>query len=265
MPALELLVGFVTAPSTTFTALGMGAGNTLTVRNAKEGSRARLLAAWADNQTAGQLRIRSPRMHDNVQGMRLHSVASSVYNLLPQGPSEKLFPQDVITAELTGSATSGDIESAAMLVYYDDLPGVEARLIDYPTLMARAKHILTIENTLVLGTAGGYSGEEALNAEIDLLKANVDYAILGYLVSAECVAVRWRGADFGNLGVGGPGNELAPDITSEFFINLSVQHGLPLIPVFNASNKGSILIDGAQDENGTDVLVTTILAELSPA
>jgi hypothetical protein len=39
---------------------------------------------------------------------------------------------------------------------------------------------------------------------------------------------------------------------------------MPLIPVFNSANKGGILIDAAQDENGTDVTVNSIFAELSP-
>jgi hypothetical protein len=33
--------------------------------------------------------------------------------------------------------------------------------------------------------------------------------------------------------------------------------------VFNSANRAGVLIDGAQDENGTDVTVTTLLALLS--
>ena len=120
------------------------------------------------------------------------------------------------------------------------------------------------ENTIATGTAGGWSGEEAINAEFDNFKAHTDYALMGYIVSAECLAVRWRGSDTGNLGVGGPGN-IAPQFgTNNWFVDLSDRYGMPLIPVFNSANKSAILIDAAQDENGTDVTVTSIFAQLTP-
>lgn len=261
--ALELLTGYVTAPGATLTGLTMASGNVLTIRNASIDSLIVLITAWTDNQGAGVLRIRSPKLHDNVQGIRLYTVVSEVRPLIPSWTKQKLVPQDTLIVELSGSATAGDIETACLLVYYADLPGVEARLITHEELVGRIKHIVTVENTLALGTAGGYSGEEAINAEFDLLRANTDYALLGYLVSAECACVRWRGSDTGNLGVGGPGNELEKEVTRDWFVTLSQKTGLPTIPVFNSANKAAILIDGVQDESGTDVTVTSILAELS--
>jgi hypothetical protein len=261
--ALELISGFVTAPSTTVTALTMGSGNSSTVRNAPLDSKISLLSAWADNQTAGVLRIKSPRLHDNVQGMRFGVVASEPQPVFPLGMSQKLISQDSLDLGLSGSATAGDIESACMLIYYDNLPGIESRLITAAEAKERAIHIVTVENSLATGTAGGYSGEEALNVEYDLLKANTDYAILGFIVSAECAAVRYRGSDLGNLGVGGPGNDNDQEMTSNWFLTLSEKTGLPLVPVFNSANVDALLIDAVQDENGTDVIVWTILAELS--
>jgi hypothetical protein len=261
---LELVSGFVTAPNTTFTALTMAAGNSATVRNARGDTPVQLLAAWVDSQLAGEFRIRSPKLHDGVQGIRLDHVASEVKPLLPDQFMQILFSQDALTLELTGSSTASDIESAAMLIHYEDLPGAEGQFIDVETLMARMIHVHTVENTLALGTGGGYSGEEAINAEFDQFKANTLYALLGYLVSAECAAVRWRGADTGNFGVGGPGDELGRDYTRSWFVDLSRKFGKRLIPVFNAANKDGILIDGVQDENGTDVTVTSIFGELSP-
>jgi hypothetical protein len=128
--------------------------------------------------------------------------------------------------------------------------------------MNRIVNVFTVENTLSLGTSGGYSGEEAINAEFDLGKANVDYALLGYTVSAECAMVGWRGADTGNFRVGGPGNEVYKNLTADWFVRLSHAYDLPTIPVFNWSNKSGVLVDGVQDENGTDTTVTSIFAEL---
>lgn len=264
MPAMEIIGGLATAPSTTFTAVTMFTGNSNTVRNTNDDSDILLLNAWADNQAAGDLRIRSPRLHDNVQGIRLGVAASEVMPLLPMPPAQKLISQDTLTVELTGSATGGDIETAILLLYYANLPGISARFIDRAELMQRMLYYESFDNTISTGTAGGWSGEETIIAEMDNLKANTDYALVGYQVQgAECAAVRWRGADSGNLGVGGPGSLEQKQLTGNWFALLSDAFGIPLIPVFNSANKNSILVDAAQDENGADPVVTTIFAQLA--
>lgn len=263
--ALELLCGQATAPSSTFTALTMNSGNSLTARNAPLNSMVKILQVWVDSQAVGVFRIRSPKLHDNVQGIRLRHTVSEPVPLLPMGVGVRLIPQDVLVAEITGSATAGDIESAAMLLYYEDLPGSAARLITFEELMRRAVTQVTVENLLSTGTAGGYSGEEAINAEFDLLKANTDYALIGYNVEVEALAIRWRGADTANLGLGGPGIDTAKWLTADWFSRLSKAFGLPLIPVFNAANRSGILMDAHQDENGGDPTVTSILVELGPS
>lgn len=261
--ALELLTGIATAPDTTLTALTMAGGNSLTIRNAVAGSQIKLLQIWIDSQTGEAARVRSPLLHDNVEGIRLQHVASQVDPLLPWGPYQTLIAQDTLVAELAGSSTAADIETLCMLVLYDDLPGVDGRFIDQTQLESQIKHIVTVENSLALGTAGNYSGEEALNAEFDLLKGNTDYAILGFHASVECACVRYRSSDWGNLGIGGPGNDLDKQITARWFQRITRRVGTPLIPVFNSANVANVLIDGAQDENGTDSIITTILAELA--
>ena len=267
--ALELLCGQVTAPDTTQTALTMNAGNTLTVRNAPITSRPKLLTAWIDSQLRGIVRMRSPSFHDNVQGLRFDHIASEVQPLFDPHFAQELVPQDTITVDLSGSATAGDIESWAGLVYYPELPGIAARFIDPAQLKARMVRLHTVENSLALGTVGGYSGEEAINAEFDLLHANSDYALLGYLVSpvagqtvGECLAVRYRGEATGNLGLGGPGTDTDRWLTHRWFVWLSEQSGMPCIPIFNSASRAGILLDGHTDENGLDVLVTSIFAEL---
>lgn len=267
--ALELLTGFVTAPSTTQTALAMNTGNSLTIRNTALNSNIRLLSAWADAQVRGILRIRSPKLHDNVQGIRLDTKANTIQPLLGPRYSQALYPQDNLTVDLSGSATASDIETACLLVRYDDLPGQAGRFLMPDQVRQRQVNIVTVENSLATGTAGGYSGEEAINADFDLLQANTDYALLGYIVApvagqtdGGCACVRWRGADTGNLGVGGPGCDTDPFITMRWFEWLSEQSGQPCIPIFNSANRAGILLDASQDENGLDVLVTSIFAQL---
>ena len=142
--ALELLTGFVTAPDTTQTALTMAAGNTLTVRNAAIDSPVRLLTAWVDVQLRGIIRIRSPKMHDNVQGIRLDTIASEVQPLIPPACAQRLYPQDTLTVDLSGSATAGDIETACLLLYYPNLEGQAARLITPADVARRMVNLMTL-------------------------------------------------------------------------------------------------------------------------
>lgn len=263
--ALEIIAGDITGvvAAGTYTGITPHSGNSLTVRNAAEGSDVRLLTAWADTQVTSSLRIRSPRMHDNVQGFRAEVVASQVVPLIDPAVPQKLIPQDVLAIEIDESAAAGDIQTACALIYYADLPGIEGRFIGLEALKSRLRNVLTVENTIDSGVGGDWLGSEAINAEFDLLKANTDYALLGYLVSVECAAVRYRGSDIGNLGIGGPGNETQQSITRNWFVWLTERSGIDLIPVFNSANKAAVLIDVAQDENAGDPVVTTILAELA--
>ncbi len=262
MDALELICGYTTAPDTTLTGITLCSGNSLTVRNAADGSETNLLAVWSKQQTAGNVRVRSPQLHDNVQGMRFFSPAADPEPLFPMGIKQKLIAQDTLVVEQSGSSTAADLEEVGMLLHYEDLPGIDARLINNDEVKSKFVNLMCVENTLALGTSGDYTGEEAINAEFDQFKANTDYALLGYTVSVICNAVRWRGSDSGNLGIGGPGNAVDKFLTSRWFMWLSAKTGIPLIPVFNSSNKFSLLVDGQQDEDGADVLLTSIFAEL---
>lgn len=263
--AIEVVTGTATAPGATFTELTAAAGNSFTVRNAREGTGIWLANAWADVQGAGVLRLRSPSMHDNVQGLRLQTTIGQVTPLLPWGPFQRMQAQDAITADITGSGTSGDIETACLTLVYEDLPGIEGRFIDRSELEQRMQSMVTVENTITTGAGGGYTGEEAINAEFALLHANTDYALLGAIVQQECGVVRYRGTDFGNLGVGVPGEPGQPQLTSRFFVHMTELLGMPLIPVFNSANSDGVLVDVAQDEDGADVTVSAVLAELSSA
>lgn len=264
MPALELLAGIATAPSTTITALTMSDGLTNTVRNTPDDSLNMMLQAWSDSQGVGTLQARSPKFHDNVRGISLATSVAEIDPLLAMGHGQRVYPQDTMFLGISGSAVGGDIETGCFLMYYPNLPGIEARLIDSAELRDRARSIMGQMNTIATTTAGNFTGQEAINAEFDNWKANVDYALAGYVVDVDCAAVRWRGSDVGNLGVGGPGNAKNKRLTSRWFVELSDSFGIPLIPVFNAANKSSILIDAAQDENGADVTVTSLFYELAP-
>ena len=263
MPALEILTGIVTAPGTTETPLVMDSENSLSIRYADPGADIRLLNMWAHVQGTGIFKVHSPKFHDNVQGLRFRTVVDSPVPFLPWDMNQKLYPQDDLIATLSGSATGGDIESACLLIYYSDLPGVQARLTTSDAVRGSMVNLFVCEVSLTLGTSGNYSGVVAINDDFDLFKANTDYAIMGYTVSTNCACIRIKGSDTGNLGIGGPGNSDKPELTRRFFANMADATGLPMIPVINSANKFGIFVDGATDENGATVYVSLIMAQIT--
>lgn len=262
MPALELISGQVTAPGTTLTQLTAFSGNSFTIRNAPEESKIYLLQTWVKSQASGVFRIRSPFLHDNVQGLRFRHKSAQIEPLLPDGYLQNLKPQDTLILEMTGSGTAGDIEQASMLIYYENLPGIEAKLISPSELNDRLDELFTVEVSITAGSSGGYSGEKLISQDFDLFKANTDYAILGYITSADCLCVRFRSSDFGNLGIGGPGESGLNLMTRNWFVDLSYNTGLALIPVFNSANRSNTFVDVATDENGGTFNITILMAKL---
>jgi len=265
MPAMEILHGLATAPAAVFTGVTFSPGNSAQVRSFPAPHKAHLLTAWTYTNAAGILRVRSPRMHDQQQGIRLRSTATNCQPLLPIsfGDDQPLESQDTLTVELQGSAVGGQIENAFLLVYYEHLPGVTANLIDVNELRKRALNQVGVEVALNPGAGGGWTGQRAINFTMDTLKAGVQYAILGATMDVNCGAIRIQGSDLGNLGVGIPGDAAAKWITSNWFQLLSVATGAPTIPVIDGSNKGSIFVDCAQLQTATAANVCLILQELS--
>lgn len=262
MPALQVQTYAGTAIGATLAALAPVSGDSLATPNFALGKNAFLVQLWNDVQVAGTARVRSPKMHDNVNGIRVDTIISDPRPIMPWGATQPLYPNDNLIVELAGSAVAGDIEYVALLEWFEDMPGVQGRLFDWAAIRGRIEQVLTVENTIATGATAAYGGSEAINAEIDQFQQGVDYAILGYKVDTEAAVIGWRAVDFGNLRVGGPGEETEADVLSNWFVRLSNEYGRPMIPVFNGSNKASVLIDAIQDENGADTTVTTWLARL---
>lgn len=260
--ALEIIAGIATAPGATVTAMVAQNAQSFTVRNFDNDKKAFLIGAWCDNQAIGLFQIRSPKLHDNVRGIRWNVPAGIVHNLIPDYIDQTLYAQDTLIVENTGSATAGDIQTAVLAVYYEDLPGAQARLFTLDEVNARLVNIFNVQCSIVAAAGGGFTGSQAINASIDLFKGNTDYAILGYIVDVECAAVGMVGPDWANLRIGGPGDNDPQIDTARWFINLSNKVGEGCIPVFNSANKTGTFISVATDENVGTFQVTLICAEL---
>lgn len=261
--AMEVISGRATAPSATLTALTMAAGNSLTVRNTSLNSDIWLLDMWAFNNAAGIFRVRSPKLHDNVQGIRNRIVANDPVSLFPRGLKQRLTPQDTLIAEISGSAVGGQIEQGQMQIWYADLPGSKARLANWSDIVGRIVNLVNVEIAITTGVGGGYTGQVAINATFDLLQANTDYAILGAMTDTLCATVRVQGPDLGNLGVGIPGYLANRNFVSRYFKDLNLLTGLPCIPIFNAANKNGTLVDVVQNQAAAAVNVTLVCAQLA--
>jgi hypothetical protein len=260
--AMEVVTGFTTAAGAVPIAVTMAAGNSLVVRNTALNSRVWLLNLWTDHQVAGIVRLRSARLHDNVQGIRARTTISEVQPLLPRRFKQQLVPQDNLVLELSGSAVAGDIETVSLLLFYEDLPGADGLFVDADTLQDKTVEVVTVETSHTAAVTGGYQGEVTLTSSFDLLKANTYYALLGYVINGETCTVRMRGADTANMGVGGPGSETDRHLTRDWFRTIAADYGMPMVPVFNSANKGAILCDIAQDENAGTQVINWFFAEL---
>lgn len=263
--AMELIAWLATHPGATpasgnATAL---AGNSFAIRSFDQNKSAWMLELWGVNQAAGNISVKSPRLHDNVVGIQATVVPAQANTIYPYSAPQRLYTQDVLSVTQSAADGAGDIEMGAAVILYDDLPGADAKFIGPDDLAKRMIEMMVVTNNLTPLTTGQYTGQQAINALQDQWKADNDYALLGYQVSALCNCVRWQGADTGNYGVGGPGNSLSRFETADWFVRMSKQFARPLIPVFNSNNKSGILIDCQQDENAAAVTVTSYFARLS--
>jgi hypothetical protein len=262
-PALDLMTSQGTAIGATLAATTIASGDSFQVKNAPLTSDVFLLPFWVHNLVAGMVRVRSPKLHDNVDAIRARTLIATLDPLLPLGTKVKLWPQDTLIVELAGSAVGGNIESVCMPIYYADLPGQSGRFITHDQLLGRQKTIIAVRLAITLGTTVGYNGGRAINADVDQFHANTDYALLGMTSDINTAAICMRGPDTGNLRVAVPGSVLLWQLTDRWFIKLADEYKVPLIPVFNSANKGATLIDAVNNQAGGTANVTLLCAELA--
>lgn len=264
--ALEYIAGFVTNAGATLTSLTMSTGQSATIRGTNTDKKTWLLSTNAFNATAGELRITSPRLHDQAQGIRQRITAAFSGPLAPgynnQAFAQRLYAQDNLTLQLSGGGA--ELDTAALLIGYDDLDGISGRFIDSPTLRSKGINVLTAEVTVTAVATGNFGGAVAINSSFDTLIANTDYAIIGGLVDTRGCAVGITAVDFGNLRLGFPCEPSIRDVTANWFQGLSTTFNAPYIPVFNSANKTTTLIDIQTNGAGGTFIVNLILVQLAP-
>lgn len=256
---IKLLSVTATQPNTGAAGAAI-AGDSLTVPNSR--TKGRILSMWGTNQVAGFAQIAFPSGHDTTRGHRAGVAIGKNLGILPLGMALFVQPQELMSFTIAGSNVGGDVEQVSALMQFDDLPGIEQRLITAAQLSARTETLTTIEHSAVSTAGPSYGTPVVITQNSDLLQANRDYAILGCTARTACHTVYFYGPDTANDRIGCPieiGNEA---YTSQFFVMQSRAHGLATIPVINSGNKSSTYIGVTTDENAGTFLVTLYLALL---
>ena len=264
--ALELVAGFATNPGATFTTLTPSTGTSFTVRNTDPNKAVWLLGSWAFNATAGELRIRSTKLHDFQQGIRNRVTAAFSGPLFPGHTNasfaQRLYAQDALTVELTGGGA--ELDTAALLILYEDLQGASGRFIDQAFLKKNGLNAVTIEVTVTAVATGNFGGAVAVNSTNDNLIANTDYAILGGMTDTRGCSVGITGIDFSNLRLGFPAEPSLRDETQNWFQQLTLAFNTPLIPVFSSANKAATTIDVETNGAGGTFIINLECVQLVP-
>lgn len=260
--AVETISGFATAPGTAGANATAVTGDSFQVRDAKG---ARLISIWGNRHVDGFFRLTSPLLHDAVVGIQTNIHTTDVTEYIFSCP-QMLTPQDTLVAFITGSATAGDIEHNSYTIMYENLAGICGKFIDFDTLKAQAAELYSTRNVITLATDGNFSVAELLNSEQDQLKANMDYAIIGVtkVGDSSVSSYGFTSPDWGNLRVATPAYDDEPTLSSDYFTRLAIRMGMPLIPVFNASQKTSVFVDALADEDGGTATFITNMVRLKP-
>jgi hypothetical protein len=271
--AIETVFGYLSdAASTGAQAFTAVTGQTFTIRASNPANPGVTLQALFSNfQDDGDVRIRSPRMHDDVNGIRLNAGEALPQVLANEGFQQTLYSQDTLTVEgyFTEAPTATHISQVGLHVYYNDLPGIDA---NYRTWAEVQPNIVDYYGVPVIpsgsATAGQLGAGVALNSTVDQFKANTLYALLGYQSAGSATEAEipgmWciQGVDLGNLYVGGPIGGPSID-TRRFFKWMDAETGIASIPVINSQNKASTLVFAATQAASAAPEITLLFAQLS--
>lgn len=247
---------------TAFTASVVAPGDTFTVRNFNPQSFAFMVNLLLQYVTAGaQVRVRSPLLHDNVQGLRFRPGETPIRFSFPKEQGQILRPQDTLIVEQMSNLAS-EVNTGCLTHFYQDLPGANARLHMWGDVAGLIKNLKPVLVAAPENAAAGSWQDTVITTSEDLLKANTDYAVLGYMVDRAEAAIAIKGPDTSNLRVGGPGDVRTVEV-ARYFVDMSQMHMLPMIPVINSANKGATFVSVLSQTTGNTPNVQLMLAELS--
>ena len=260
MPAIDTIVGHVANPSATFTNVVFDSGDSGTIRSFAATDSAWLERITRGGATAGAVRVLSPLLHDNVRGITFLANDNPTACLMPKAHGQQVRPQDTLIVQATGG--TAETEVIGLSVYYTNLPGASARLKNWSDVSPLIANIKPIEVDVTNSATIGAWTDTVITTTENLLKANTDYAVLGFSSDTLTTLIGVKGTETGNLRVCGPGNTRTED-TSFFFVDWSEREMTPHIPVINAANANGIYVSTCDTVASSTPKVSLILAEMS--
>lgn len=253
MPPAAILTGASKANTTggTFAdSLTANSSDSLTIPTFLSGA-GRIVAAWmGDSDSSAEFEVYSTRtegFHDTVNGLRLAfpyftgtATTSSAITAFKDELEIPVYPGDTLTIKVT--STAADDVAFVYETVYDDLPGVGAA-----QFMTWSQVQSLYDGTMGLlwgptasATAGAWGASRAITADDNRFQGLKWYALLGGVPRTPVVAASFVSNVWGGQRIGFPSGGLDLN-TSDWFVQRSQRHGLPLIPFFNQADAANVL------------------------
>src|SRR5260370_39125668 len=202
MAGAQLVTGFFTAGAAGTGVATPNGGDSFAVQNFPPSSSAFIDELWANGALTDFIRVRSPRMHDANQGIRLRVNGIVGVPLIPYDINNVIYPADALIVEI--DETAAGTGAISLLNYYNDLPGVQARLATWPEISGRIDQVSGVDVLLgAIGAIGQYSAGNGVQSLFDNFQAGSDYAVLACTTAASRLSIAIQGQDTGNLKICG--------------------------------------------------------------
>lgn len=224
----------------TLTAATAATGDSLQVRSFKDNGYAWLENVYLQGASAPRrVRLTSPRLHDNVTGVSWQALENPTEFLLPSEVQQPLYSADTLVAQMDAAASSDTV--AALFNYYSDAPGLQADLRSWASIKGRILGVKPVEVDCTSAATIGQWSDTVITTTENQLKANYEYAVLGFIGSAAFCAVGIKGPCTSNLRICAPGASPSLKLT-EYFKYMEDITGRPHIPVMQANDRGATFI-----------------------
>ena len=257
---IQTVGGAANNPAAAFTAITPSSGDSIAAANFTPTSPAFLDHIIRAGATKGAVRLLSPRLHDNVTGITFYTDLAVSRMLFPMETGQPIFPGDVYQLEVTGGSAEHDV--ALITMFYGDLPGGAANLMQWADIAGKIVNIKALTVAIVNNATPGIWTDTVITATENQLHADSNYALLGYSSDTAIAAVGFKGPETANYRIAGPGTDFTED-TSNYFVDQAQLRGRPYIPVFSGNNRASEYVSTMDSAVSTAANITLILAELS--
>jgi len=262
-PLYEAIVAQATAPGASGAAASIAPGSGTTTLSARSSpGRVNIFQLWAFLQATGFSQPVWNSGHDAIRNFRCAVNATNPFHQKPFNQDLLCNPNEDFTITLGGSGTAGDVESFVMIAEYEELGGASGSYITEAELSRRDTGMLTTVEMELVGSAAGWTGSTALTATSALLKAGMEYAVLGITTDTACAAIGLQGPGTGNYRTACPGNTVQTEMQAQWFLRAAALGDRAAIPVINADDAKTTLLSFVQNENNISPNVTLFLAAL---